>query len=293
MSRRLIGDGVLLFVTLCWGITFPLVGNAMHTVDPFVFVMVRFLFAAVILLPFIFSEIKNGTKAVLIAGIIIGALNAVTYISQTIGMKTVSSAEGSFITGVSVVLVPFILPIFSLGMPSKKDVLCSMLCLLGLFFLVGSDFSHIHSGAAWVLLCALAVAITIVYLQKVSAKLPSLGLLAFYQIFFTAVFTAPFTVGKSFQPLLTSEILGALSFCAIFATSIALLLQTKYQHYTTANKAAMIFCFEPIFGSLFGYLINGEKISWAILVGGACILSGVVLSFVSINSNKHHLEFEA
>lgn len=290
MSRRLIGDGVLLFVTLCWGITFPLIGNAMNTVNPFVFVMVRFLLAAIILLPFIFTEIKKTSKEILFAGIVIGALNAVAYISQTIGMQTVTSAEGSFITGISVVLVPFILPFFSLGKPSKKDMFCSMLCLVGLFFLVGVDISHINSGAAWIFLCALAVAFTIVYLQKASSNLSSLGLLAFYQIFFTAIFTAPFTFGKDFHSLLTTEIIIAISFCAIFATSIALLLQTKYQHYTTANRAAMIFCFEPIFGSLFGYWINGEQIGWPILAGGSCIFLGLILSFISINNRSIECE---
>ncbi len=81
MSRRLVGDGILLFVTLCWGISFPLVGNAVATVDPSVFVMVRFILAAVILLPFVVMEIKKGTKNVLLAGVVLGALNTVVYVS--------------------------------------------------------------------------------------------------------------------------------------------------------------------------------------------------------------------
>lgn len=287
ISRCLVGESVLLFVTLCWGISFPLVGNSVATVDPSVFVMVRFFLAAIILLPFVFSEIKRSSKNVLVAGMIIAAFNVVVYISQTIGMQTVTSAEGSFITGISVVIVPFILPFFALGKPSKKDIACSFLCLLGLFFLVGGSFSHLSSGDAWVLLCAVFVAITIVYLQKVSSVLSSLSLLAFYQIFFTGVFSIPFTLGKSFYPLLTYPVVGAILFCAFFATTIALLLQTKFQHYTTANRAAMIFCFEPIFGSLFGYLINDEKIGWSVFLGGLCILAGTMFSLIKINKRQH------
>ena len=245
--------------------------------------MVRFILAAIILLPFVVMEIKKGTKNVLLAGIVLGALNTVVYVSQTIGMQTLTSAQGSFITGISVVLVSFILPFFSLGKPTAKDILCSSLCFLWLFFLVNDDLSHIGSRALWVLLCAFFVSVTIVYLQKVSSNLSYLALLAFYQIVFTAVFTAPFTLGKCFHTLLSSEVAVAILFCAVFATSIALLLQTKYQHYTTANRAAMIFCFEPIFGSLFGYLINGEKIGWPIFFGGVCIFFGIILSLLNIN----------
>lgn len=287
ISRGLMGEGILLFVTLCWGISFPLVGNSVGTVDPSVFVMVRFFLAAIILLPFVFSEIKRSSKNVLEAGMIIGAMNVVVYISQTIGLQTVTSAGAAFITGISVVIVPFILPFFALGKPSRKDIVCSFLCLFGLFFLVGGSFSHLNVGAAWVLLCAVFVAITIVYLQKVSSVLSSLSLLAFYQIFFTGVFSIPFTLGKSFLPLLTYPVAVAIMFCAFFATTIALLLQTKFQHYTTANRAAMIFCFEPIFGSLFGYLINDEKIGWSVLIGGACILAGTIFSLIKIDKRQH------
>ncbi|MES2204963.1 MAG: DMT family transporter [Pseudomonadota bacterium] len=287
ISRCLVGESILLFVTLCWGMSFPLVGNSVATVDPSVFVMVRFFLAALILLPFVFLEIKKSSKNVLVAGMIIAAFNVVVYISQTIGMQTVTSAEGSFITGISVVIVPFILPFFALGKPSKKDILCSFLCLLGLFFLVGGNVSHLSTGDAWVLLCAIFVAITIVYLQKVSSVLSSLSLLAFYQIFFTGVFSIPFTLGKSFLPLLTYSVVGAILFCALFATAIALLLQTKFQHYTTANRAAMIFCFEPIFGSLFGYLINNEKIGWSVFIGGACILTGTIFSLIKVDKYQH------
>lgn len=291
MSRELIGDAILLFVTLSWGITFPLIGNAVDTVDPFVFVTVRFLIAALILLPLVFTSLKKTSKEIIIAGLILGALNAVAYTSQTTGMLTLTSAETSFITGISVVIVPFILPFFSLGKPTKKDMACSLLCLLGLFFLLGTDVTHFNSGAAWVLLCAFAVALTIVYLQKVTAKLTSLSLLAFYQILFTALFCSPFTFHHSFHPLSAPAVIFSILFCATFGTSIALLLQTKYQRYTTANRAAMIFCFEPIFGSLFGYLINGEKIGWPVLLGGMCIFTGLMLSFIKI-SRRGQLKFD-
>jgi len=281
ISRCLIGESILLFVTFCWGVSFPLVGNSVATVDPSVFVMVRFFLAALILFPFVLTEITIASKDVLIAGMILGAINAIAYISQTMGMKTLTSAEGAFITGINVILVPFILPFFGLGKPSKKDIACSFLCLLGLYFLAGiHGFSSLNVGDAWVLLCAVFFAIALVYLQKVSMRLSCLSLLAFYQIIFTGVFAAPFTLGKSFHPLLTFQVVGALLFCAFFATTITLLLQTKFQHYTTANRAAMIFCFEPIFGALFGYLINNEKMGWSIFLGGSCILAGTVFSFV-------------
>lgn len=282
MNPRLMGDLVLLFITLCWGVTFPLIENAVDVVDPSVFVSVRFFCAALFLLPFVLKGFVKDTKKVLVAGIILGALNAATYVAQTIGLQTVNSAEAAFITGVSVVLVPFILPFFSLGKPTNKDVAGSLLCFLGLFFLVGYDFSHVNIGHAWVLLCAVSNAITIVYLQKVTKKSISFSLLAFYQILFAAVFSTFFTVGKSYSLILSSEVLFAMLFCALFATSLTLYLQTKFQHYTTASRAAMIYCFEPVFASIAGYFINHEIVGWQVFLGGICIFMGLIVSIRTV-----------
>ncbi|WP_029463733.1 EamA family transporter [Rickettsiella massiliensis] len=42
----------LLLATLMWGVTFPLIRNALHEVDAVTFVFLRFMLAALVLLPF-------------------------------------------------------------------------------------------------------------------------------------------------------------------------------------------------------------------------------------------------
>jgi drug/metabolite transporter (DMT)-like permease len=280
MSQQTRSDLILLFITLVWGLTFPLIGSTVQILDPIIFVMLRFLLAAVVLLPFVlFSSGLLIKKDVLSAGIILGALNAATYVTQTIGLKTIGSAQAAFITGISVVLIPFILPLFSLGKPTKKDILCSCICLLGLFVLTTQEGSlHFSTGSMWVLCCAIAVAFAITYVQKASMRIKALNSLAFYQILFTGVLIIPLSFGKSYQSLLLYPIMGSLIFCAVVATSLVLWLQTRYQRYTTATRAAMIFCLEPIFATLFGYLINHEAIGYRVFIGGALILFGILLS---------------
>ena len=279
MPRQSMGDLILLFITFAWGLTFPLIGNAVQNVDPVLFVMIRFFLAALALLPFVLlSSGLSVSKDVIYAGMILGALNAISYVAQTIGLQTISSAQAAFITGISVVLIPFVLPLFAMGRPTKKDILCSLICLLGLFVLTDASSFHFSSGALWVLCCAVAVAFAISYIQKASMRINALNSLAFYQILFTAVFIVPFSFGKNYSPLLLPSVMGSIAFCAIIATSLVLWLQTKYQRYTTATRAAMIFCFEPIFASVFGYLINAEQIGYRVAIGGALILLSVLLS---------------
>lgn len=280
MPRQLTGDLRLLFVTIVWGLTFPLIGNAVHEIDPVLFVMVRFFLAAFSLLPFILlSTGLRISKELIAAGLVLGALNAVSYVTQTIGLQTIGSAEAAFVTGISVVIVPFILPLFSMGKPTKKDILCSFICLLGLFVLtLQGGVLHFSTGYLWILCCAVTAAFTIACMQKASMRIKAAASLAFYQILFTALLLVPFNVGKNYDPLLLPSVSFGIIFCAIVATSLALWLQAKYQRYTTATRAAMIFCLEPIFASLFGYLINQEVLGGRVFIGGALILSSIVLS---------------
>jgi drug/metabolite transporter (DMT)-like permease len=278
MPRPIVGDVILLFVTLCWGLSFPCVENAVQAVDPTVFVTVRFFLAALLLLPILLFSEKKHCKVVLIAGLILGACNAIVYVSQSIGLQSMTSAEAAFITSINVVLVPFILPFFALGKPRKQDIIGSLLCFLGLAFLLGHDLSHVNIGYAWVLLTAIFVAISIAYLQKVTKKEICLNFLAFYQIAFTSLFTLIFTVHKDYHGIMSLNVVWALFFCAFFCTSLTLWLQTKYQHYTTASRAAMIFCFEPVFAGIAGYILNGETLSWHAWLCGGFILFGITIA---------------
>lgn len=279
MRRQLTGDLTLLFVTVVWGLTFPLIGNAVQSIDPVLFVMVRFFLAAAALLPFVLlSSGLTLSRDIIKAGIILGALNAVSYVTQTIGLQTISSAQTAFITGVSVVIVPFILPLFSMGKPTKKDIFCSFICLLGVVVLTQEASADLSRGSIWVLCSAVSAAFTIAYIQKASMRIKAPASLAFYQILFTAVLLVPFNLGKSYEALPLPSVLVGVGFCAIMATSLVLWLQVKYQRYTTATRTAMIFCFEPIFASVFGYFINNEVVGCRVIIGGAFILSSIVLS---------------
>src|SRR3989338_5306782 len=109
--RTLKADGVLFIVAVLWGGTFPFIRDAMQSTDPYWFVGIRCLLAALVLVPFVWPLLKQTDRQVLIGGAILGALNAAIYIFQTLGLRTISSGTSAFITGMSVVFVPFLLPL--------------------------------------------------------------------------------------------------------------------------------------------------------------------------------------
>lgn len=267
----------LIIVTAIWGLTFPLVGNVVKTINPLDFVCFRFLLAALIMFPFVIKDFKDTTILTLMWGAVLGILNLVTYWSQSVGLKTLSSGESAFITSTSVILVPFIL-LFFRNKPTISDFLCALICLFGLYILTGTHLASLSFGELLTLVCAISTAFTIIFIQIATHQIKKYMLIAFYQILFTGLFAIPFSVPHETLSLFFNPLsIFALLYCSIMATVIVFYLQVKYQKYTTSSKAALIFCAEPLFACLYSLFFFNEKITLGILIGGAFILASMIL----------------
>lgn len=277
----------LIFITLIWGLTFPLIRVALVHVDPYLFVSTRFFLAALLLLPFIFRKLTNTNYRILGSSLLIGALNGITYISQTVGLQTIPASRSAFITGVSVILVPLFSPFFKLGALKIMDLFSSAICLAGLYILTGANLEKITTGDLWTLLCALSCALQIVYIQYVIPRVNQYQILTFYQLLFTIPLALIFTPFHTYPTLFYPNVLIALIFCSVFATTVAYFVQAKYQPQTTAAKAALIFSLEPVFATIFGYFLNEEIITFHTMVGGVLILFSLIAPSLPELCKKH------
>jgi len=268
----------LFLVTVIWGLTFPLVHNAVAHIDPFLFVFLRFLLGAITLLPLVWVSIKKTETKLLMGSIILGIVNSAAYTTQTISLQTESAARVAFITGLCVILVPFFMPLFKLGKPRLLEIICALICLIGLYILTGANINNISVGDMWSLLCAFLFATAITYLQRLSLQVKNHKPLAFYQILFTAPLPLLFSLHANYTVILRPSVIIALLFCAIAATSIAIYLQSKYQHFVSAPKAVLIYSLEPVFASVFGVILSDEILTREIIIGGLLILFSLALS---------------
>lgn len=277
----------LLMVTMIWGLTFPLIGAAVKSVNPIDFVFMRFVLAALILLPWVLKDLKSTDSMTLLYGLLLGILNVAVYSFQSMGLQTIGSAQSAFITAISVILVPFLLLFFRNHSVKWLDFFCSGLCLAGLYILTGAHLISLNSGEILTLGCAIGSAFTIITIQLASRKVQKVELLVFYQIVFTALLAWPLSMQQGGKIIWNSQIVFALLFCSILATVVVFYWQLKYQKYTTATKTALIFCAEPFFACLFAWIINGERLSLSTLVGGILIVLSMVLpDLLKLNVKK-------
>jgi drug/metabolite transporter (DMT)-like permease len=94
----------LLFVTLVWGATFPVLKLATARLSGVEISAVRFLIAAFCMLPWTL----RASRQAWVYGAVLGALVLVSYVAQAYGLQFISSNRSAFLTSLNVLMVPLL-----------------------------------------------------------------------------------------------------------------------------------------------------------------------------------------
>ncbi|WP_057915152.1 DMT family transporter [Peribacillus muralis] len=282
-------DASLLFVVFIWGVTFVMVQNALSFLEPFTFNAVRFFMAFVFLLiPYLLTvhkKPKTSNKGLLLAGIHIGVWLFLGYGFQTIGLNYTTPAKTGFITGLSVVMVPVFSLLLLKHRLSRPTVIGVGAATAGLYLMTFADRSTMNIGDFLVFLCAISFAMQIITTAKYAKSMPALpltliqlstvSLLSFASAF---IFTEDQSVIFRPSVMLQKDVWTALLVTAALATAFAFFAQTFFQAYTTPTRVALIFSMEPVFAAFSSYILIGEKLTSASLIGCALIFLGMILA---------------
>ena len=278
--ERLKGDGVLLTITAFWGITFVVVKDALSHADPFTFLALRFGVGALVLSAVARRELFH--RESLRAGLIVGVSLLAGFATQTSGLVFTTPSRSAFLTGLSVLLVPFV----SIGLlgrwPRPPSLLGVMFAVAGLWELTGGlagGSGSTGKGDLLTLACAVAFAVQIVLTERYAAKVKIVTLVA-VQLWVVSVGGAILALirGPHLEPV--PAFFGAVAFCGVVASAIAILVQTWAQARTTAVRAALIFSLEPVFAAIYSVAVGREVLEKRELVGGALIVAGVIVAEV-------------
>lgn len=289
-KKRLQAELSMLLIAAIWGSTFAIVKNALSEIGPFLFVGLRFLLAFSLLLILSFPCVKKTNRSTLLAGGILGLLLFIGYIFQTIGLKYTSSTNAGFITGISVVLVPIIYSLLYRKRPAVSTAITVILAAIGLFFLsFPSNTLSLAYGDFLLLICAFGFALHIIFVDRYSHQHNAIAITA-VQILFVGI--ASLLIGLISEPWpshFSANLLIALFITAVFATSLAFLLQNALQKYSTPTRFAVILTTEPVFAALTGYLWAQEVLSRRAMFGAGLILLSMLIS-VLIRKGKNPVE---
>lgn len=275
-TKPWVADLTLLLVTAIWGSTFVIVKEAVADFPLFSFLSLRFCIASISLL--VLGRRREWLRRdVWRAGGLAGVFLAGGFILQTLGLMSTTPAKAGFITGMSVVMVPLFLGISKRSWPALPVMIGAVLAAGGLAFLSLGPELVLNPGDILVLLSAVCFALQIITVGRHASSIPTTALTG-VQLSVVAALCAIFALFEQRPPMMPAATLNGLLMTAIPATSLAFLLQSRAQRFTSASHTALIFSVEPVFAALFAYILVGERLGAHGLLGSVLILGGLLLA---------------
>ena len=269
----------LLFVTVVWGATFPVLKIATAQLSGIETSALRFALAAVCMLPWALRAPRQAWKD----GAVLGALVLFSYVAQAYGLQFISSNRSAFLTSLNVLMVPLLGMAFGNALQGRVVLAAVLACF-------GIGLMSWDGGADWVadastVLGAAGYALYVILLSARAGRHEARTLAA-TQIIWMAVLGCLWMLldAQGTDKLSTlagrvsSEIFWGLAYLGLVATAGMLFLQALAQRHVSADKAALIYAMEPVFAALFAWVWLHEGLSLRAAIGAAVVVFAVVFS---------------
>ena len=293
MSRRSFKpDLVLMGVTLIWGSGFVVVRHALDTAPPLALLFFRFLVAGA--LAFAALARRPKPRAALRDGLVLGALLSLGMSLQVVGQAETTASKAGFLTGLAVVLTPFVAVFRTRRMPSVPNGVGILLASAGFLLLtLPAAGGPLNRGDLFVAACGVVFAFYGVELAERGGRHDAMWLTAI-QVSVTAAVTGSLSLvlrlpGLSSVPAAALEARPiqwrggfpwTVLYLATVCTVLAFLGWTWSQGRMSAVHGAIILALEPVFAALFAAWLLRERLGPRGSAGGALVLAGIVVSEV-------------
>ncbi|CAH0122087.1 hypothetical protein PAE9249_04627 [Paenibacillus sp. CECT 9249] len=285
--KKYSGEIGLLLVAVIWGTGFVAGAVSLESLTPYQVMAIRFFIAALLMSVIFRKQFRSLTKPALGAGIALGVFLYLAFTLQTVGLHYTTPSKNAFLTAVNVVIVPFIGYLLYRRKPDKYGLIGAVLAMLGVGVLSLEFNSSLNIGDVLTLLCAACFAFHIFYTGEFVKRHDPIGLTIIQMI--VACLLSVLAVLFRGEAVFHADARGLLaaSYLGVFSTTIAFLLQTIAQKFTTETKAAIILSTEALFGTLFSVLILHETITLRMAVGSVLILIAIVTAETKLDFIKN------
>jgi len=277
-------DAILLVAALIWGFAFVAQRVGMAYIGPFLFNGVRFALGCLVLLPFLRSRgntagdpgSRNG-KGIVGGSLLAGLLLFGGASLQQVGIVYTTAGKAGFITGLYVVMVPF-LGLFWGQRTHAGTWAGALLAAAGLYFLSITEGLVMARGDFLVFLGALFFAGHVLVIGWLSPRMDSIRLAV---IQFAACSVLSLAVAAFTEPIVLENLRGAVPailYGGVLSVGVAYTLQVVGQRKAPPAHAAILLSLESAFAALGGWLLLDEILSLRQFAGCALMLAGMLLS---------------
>jgi len=279
---------LLMVITIAWGLGFIFTKHALNIgISAGILNILRgFLFSSATLI-FFFKKIRNMTLKDFKIGLIVGIMNFLGFITQTVGANYTTPSNNAFLTVTNVLMVPFIVWVLYKKRPSVKLFISVLICMYGMAWLTGFiNINYVvNIGDVLSLMCAFFFAVSIAIIGN-SAKESEFSVIAF-MMGLTQMLGgfAYFIIGEravipDFNWVL---VIIPVLFLGLISSFMSQTVQVIAQKHTSASSAALIMTLEGLFGAIFSVLFKFDKMNISLIIGGELIMVSLIISEYDFN----------
>lgn len=285
MKNTLLGSIYLALAASIWGGMYVVVKVVVAIIPPLELVWIRYVIAilALVIIGLIKRQSWRISKRHIPLIVAIGVIgNAISIVTQEYGTMLSSAQMGAIITSSTpAFMVIFARLILKEKLNIKKGVsVC--LATIGVLLIVGNGHINMSSqlGGISLLMAALTWALMSILIKRVPSSYSPV-VVTTYSILVAILVLTPFVykgLGEIHISKLTDPTIGGgLLYLGIVSTALAFILWNRGLQLLNASSGGLFFFFQPLVGTLLGWLLLGESIGGTFLIGSFLILSGVLL----------------
>ena len=257
-----------------------------------VIVCSRFLIAFVALLPFS-STARNAltSKEDWKGGLILGGLMLAGFVLQMIGIESVSPSVSAFLTSLYVVFTAILSVKISDRKPTRMMIVGVGLATLGAGFIDGPPHIVWGTGELLTVACAFFFALHIIYTDRITKKLNPIAVTStsFAVLVVGAGTIAIFSSGDImvFESAWQDGVIVPLLCLGLFGSLACILMLNVFQKHLNPTHAAIIYSFEPVWATLYGWQQDLVDISIWLLMGLLLLLGNVIVELDESQEEPH------
>ena len=294
-ERPFFMETLLLMATLFWGASFVWCEDIANTgIDTNAYVSIRYAMAVLIMLPFFWKDVRKATRQDWLHGLILGVLYYLCQATQVWGLLYTTPANGSFITAAYVVLVPITSWIILKQKAEKTVFLALPLCVAGLYVLnmAPGEGLQFNLGNLITLGCAVCWSFQVTCITW-CGRTTKTTLLTILPLMFASVISgavALFSGGFTMEGVAVGKFFTTVILLVLFPTIGSGLCQSYAQKFVPPTKAAVIYTIESVFACTLSVVLGYDQPSVRLFLGGALIVSAILVTEVKLPGKKRKEE---
>lgn len=287
MSKNLRSIIEAVFAVVVWGGTFVATKVALKDIQPATIVFLRFAMGVMILAAGVQLRGQwqklNLRDSLSLVGLGFLGISFHQWLQST-GMQTSAASTTAWIVTTAPVFIAILGWIVLHEKVGKIQIAGTLLAAVGVLLVITRGDFHVaaigHIGTVGdflILISAVNWAVFSVLSRKILLRLPA-SLMMFYVMLFGFGFSSIlFLVQTGVQDIanLTSNSWMAILILGIFGSGLAYIAWYDALQNLPANQAGVFLYIEPLVTMLLALIILGEPVTWASLLGGAVIITGV------------------